>query len=496
MARTGARPNILWICTDSQRPDTIGALGNPHIRTPTLDRLAEGGVAFTRAYAQSPMCTPSRSSFLTGTYPSAVHACRNGVPQFSDRFPLVTRLLADVGYDCALVGKLHLASAYGQVEPRVDDGYRYWRYSHAPRDDWAEGHDYADWVTGHGTTLAELIKDPNGVPTELHQTTWCAHQAINFIREQRDGPWLASVNIYDPHPPFNPPLSYRRRYDPKTLPGPAYRDSDLAQQERLAAVDFQSRARPPEELDMASPVLPRTPRPGGVWEDPAPASDAPAFLEARDARTLKAAYYAMIEQIDDQVQRMLEAVEEAGQLDDTLVVFMSDHGEALGDHGLIQKGCRFYDNAVRVPLILSWPGRFQAGLRSPALVELTDLAPTFLDAAGIEAPHWIQGRSLLPLLTGAAPSEHHRDFVRSEYYDAVDMPDNTHATMYRDDRYKLVVYHGHDLGELYDMQVDPDEHDNLWDVPDRQALKNELLLRSFDATVFAVDHGEPRVGPI
>ena len=175
---------------------------------------------------------------------------------------------------------------------------------------------------------------------------------------------------------------------------------------------------------------------------------------------------------------------------------MSDHGEALGDHGLIQKGCRFYDNAVRVPLILSWPGRFQAGLRSPALVELTDLAPTFLDAAGIEAPHWIQGRSLLPLLTGAAPSEHHRDFVRSEYYDAVDMPDNTHATMYRDDRYKLVVYHGHDLGELYDMQVDPDEHDNLWDVPDRQALKNDLLLRSFDATVFAVDHGEPRVGPI
>ena len=124
MARTSARPNILWICTDSQRPDTIGALGNPYIRTPTLDRLAEGGVAFTRAYAQSPMCTPSRSSFLTGTYPSAVHACRNGVPQFSDRFPLVTRLLADVGYDCALVGKLHLASAYGQVEPRVDDGYR------------------------------------------------------------------------------------------------------------------------------------------------------------------------------------------------------------------------------------------------------------------------------------------------------------------------------------------------------------------------------------
>ena len=247
---------------------------------------------------------------------------------------------------------------------------------------------------------------------------------------------------------------------------------------------------------MKSPVLPRTPGPGGVWHDPAPPSDAPAFLEARDARTLKAAYYAMIEQIDDRVRRMLEAVEEAGQLDDTLVIFMSDHGEALGDHGLIQKGCRFYDSAVRVPLILSWPGRFQAGLRSPALVELTDLAPTFLEAAGLDAPRWMQGRSLLPLLTGAAPSDHHRDFVRSEYYDAVDMPDNTHATMYRDERYKLIVYHGHDQGELYDMQSDPDEHDNLWNAPHRQALKTELVLRSFDATVFAVDHGEPRIGPI
>ena len=216
------------------------------------------------------------------------------------------------------------------------------------------------------------------------------------------------------------------------MPEPSYRDSDLVQQERLAAVDFQSRARPPAELDMASPVLPRTPGPGGVWHDPAAPSDPPAFLEARDARTLTAAYYAMIEQVDDRVGCMLEAVEEAGQLDDTLVIFMSDHGEALGDHGLIQKGCRFYDSAVRVPLILSWPGRLQAGLRSLALVELTDLAPTLLETAGLDTPHWMHRA-----VTAVAPRPARRqatitaDFVRSDTTTRWTCRTNTHATMYR-----------------------------------------------------------------
>lgn len=496
MSTSNSRPNILWICTDSQRADTIGALGNPHIRTPNLDRLSAEGVAFTRAYAQCPICTPSRSSFLTGTYPSTAHACGNGTPTFSNRYPLVTRLLADAGYDCGLIGKLHLASAYGQVEPRVNDGYRFWRYSHAPRDDWSEGHDYADWVRRQGVSLADLIKDPNGVPTELHQTTWCADETIHFIETHRDGPWLASVNIYDPHPPFNPPLSYRSRYNPQDLPDPSYQESDLTQQERLSAVDFASRARPPDDLDMQSPVLPLSPGIGGEWIAAEAPIDSPPFTEARDANTLKAAYYAMIEQIDDQVQRIIDTVEDNGQRNQTLIIFMSDHGEALGDHGLIQKGCRFYDSDVRVPLILSWTDRFKEGLISPALVELTDIAPTLLSSAGISVPPWMQGHSLLPLLTGETSADVHRDFVRSEYYDACDMPDNSHATMYRDERYKIVIYHGHDLGELYDMQADPNEHKNLWDDPSQQALKTKLIIRSFDSTVENVEHGEPRTGPI
>ena len=516
MSSSPPRPNILWICTDQQRYDTLGAQGNGYVSTPRLDALWRSGAAFTRAYCQSPICTPSRASFLTGTYPSTCHNARNGNDAFVDRFPLVTRLLADAGYDCGLIGKLHLASAYRRIEPRTDDGYRYWRYSHAPRDDWPEGHDYADWVRERGAVLGELTRDPAGVPAELHQTTWCAERTIEFMRERRaaDTPWLACVNIYDPHPPFNPPQRYRDRYDPAAMPGPLFRESDLAQQRRLQAVDFQSQGRPPQALDIASPVLPHppgresqaraagrfaAPEPGGGPGAPPPAADRappPAHAEARDAWTLQAAYYAMIELIDEQVGRMLDALRDSGQERDTLVLFTSDHGEMLGDHGLIQKGCRFYEGLVRVPLILAWPDHVRRGLVSDALVELTDLAPTLLQAAGLAAPEWMQGRSLLPLAAGEADPRHHRDAVWCEYFDAIDAPDATRATMYRNQRYKLIVYHGHGLGELYDLEQDPGEFDNLWDDPAHAALKADLLLKSYAASIRAVDAGTRRIGPM
>ena len=177
-------PNILWICTDQQRYDTIGTLGNECASTPNIDRLVGEGVACTRAYCQSPICTPSRASFLSGMYASAVHVNGNGNECFPSRHPpLVTQLLADSGYDCGLIGKLHLASAFGRTEPRTDDGYRYWQYSHAPRDDWESGHDYADWVRARGADLGELTRDPRGVPAQLHQTTWCAEKTMEFIRQ-------------------------------------------------------------------------------------------------------------------------------------------------------------------------------------------------------------------------------------------------------------------------------------------------------------------------
>jgi arylsulfatase A-like enzyme len=315
--------------------------------------------------------------------------------------------------------------------------------------------------------LMEPTAEQDNVPPNLHQTTWCTEKALEFIGQERTGPWLLSLNPFDPHPPHNPPYAYFRRFDPETLPDPLFRESDLTHQnEYLTGVDFQSRSRRPAEIA---------------------------------ARKVKAAYYAMIEQVDHQFGRILDGLERAGQLEDTVVIFMSDHGEALGDHGLSHKGCRFFDGLVRVPLLVSWPGRFLAGLRSDALVGLLDLAPTLLEIAGLPIPADVQGRSLLPILTGAAPANHHRDFVRCEYYDAAQMPTGSWGTMYRDRRWKLNVYHrdgapaGAGRGELFDLEADPGEFDSLWDDPAHIGVKVALLQRSYDASMRAIDYGGRRV---
>ena len=461
------RPNILWICSDQQRYDTIGALNNRQLNTPNIDKLADTGVAFERAFCQSPICTPSRASFLTGMYPSSVHACGNGNEYWAEAAPLVTALLADAGYDCALAGKFHLAGAYGRIEPRPKhDGYRLFHWSHDPEDQWDAGHDYADWLASFGHDLGEMRKKPRDIPPELHQTTWCADRAIDFMEADHGGkPWLMSVNIFDPHEPFDPPQQYLDRFDIDSLSGPKFRESDLAAQAKLSDIDFQNPGRRPDEFK---------------------------------AKWIQAAYYAMIELIDDNVGRMLESLERSGQREDTIVIFMSDHGEMLGDHGLLLKGCRFYEGLVRVPLIMSWPGQFLAGRRRGALVELLDIAPTLLELAGEPIPARMQGISLRKLLSDGGAQDQHRDFVRCEYYSAINpaMTENysgTYATMIRDERYKLVVYHGHGLGELFDLEADPDEFDNLWDDATLSGIKLDLMQRSFDALALATDTGAEQI---
>jgi arylsulfatase A-like enzyme len=209
----------------------------------------------------------------------------------------------------------------------------------------------------------------------------------------------------------------------------------------------------------------------------------------------------MIELIDRAVGQMLACLERTGQRENTIVIFTSDHGEMLGDHGLLQKGCRFYEGLVRVPLIFSRPGYFEAGLKSRALVELIDIAPTLMELCGVPIHERVQGRSLRPILTGQANPDSHRDFVRSEYYRALNpnVPETregfegSFATMIRDERFKLAVYHGHEVGELYDLQEDPGEFNNLWFDPAHAAMRFRLMKRDFDALAFAVDVGPKQV---
>ena len=209
----------------------------------------------------------------------------------------------------------------------------------------------------------------------------------------------------------------------------------------------------------------------------------------------------MIAQIDDQFARLLKALDDSGQRDNTLIVFSSDHGEALGDHGLIFKGCRFYEGLVRVPLIFNWPGVVKQNIQVGGLVELLDMSATILDFAGLKVPEYFQGNSLRPILEGNESGEHIRDSVRCEYFDAVGAyftdGNGTFATMYRRGYYKLSVYHGLNLGELYDLENDPWEHDNLWDSANHQQLKFELLAESFDQHVLlTTDVGSRRIAPM
>ena len=476
-------PNILWITADQQRHDTVAALGHPHAHTPNLDRLVREGAAFTHAYCQSPICTPSRASFMTGMYPSRVRQRRNRAAHFPEPYAgeptLLTHRLAAAGYECALVGKLDLAG-HPRGIARNDYGYGFVRYCSRPDRVAQDGSAYHAWLRGHGhdpsTLLGRAADRKHGltpflppapaadnVPAELHHSTWCAESAIEFIRRPHAGPWLLNLNLFDPHPPYDPPWEYYRRFDPDALPDPLFREMDLATRPAHAGVEFQTAARSPGEY--------RT-------------------------RSLRAAYLAMIELADAQIGRVLEALDALGQRDDTVVVFTSDHGDMQGDHGLVRKGCRFYEGLVRAPLIWRWPGRVRAGVRSDALVELTDIVPTLLDAVGLAPGRLVTGQSLLPLMVGGNPKRH-RDFVRAEFHDSQGLGGAGRrisvATMYRNERWKLVVYHSHGVGELYDLDGDPDEFVNLWDVPDLAATKLRLLEASFASTAMDGDPGPPLI---
>jgi arylsulfatase A-like enzyme len=482
-----ARPNILLICTDQHRYDAIGTHPGSAARTPELDRLGASGTVFDQAYSPSPVCSPARASMLTGLYPSSHGLWANGV-ELPGRNVLVTRELAEAGYRCGLVGKFHLGAAFqGTTEERLDDGFEFFRWSHDPFHG-SPDNAYHAWLRERHPDLWEAASDQivtpektdfkhantafDEMPTRGHYSTWVAEEVTEFLRTRDDRPFMMVANFFDPHHPFAAPPEYLEQYPAGSVPPPV---------------------GGPEELATKPAILSEASRSSYVGHGPSYTD-----FTAEQLDLIRRTYYAMVTLVDDSVKRILDELRAAGLERDTLVIFVSDHGEMLGDHGLLLKGPMMYDGAIRVPLILSWPERVPAGERVEGFVSSVDVAATIRQATGLEPAGFDQGRDLVAVANGAPALPYAWSEYRNSGY-AYDPPVDT--TMYRDADYKLVVWHGDadagraPTGELYDLRLDPDEVVNRWDDPAYLEVRLRLYERFADVQERHEDRTASRVAP-
>lgn len=481
------RPNILLICTDQQRYDTIARLGPRPVHTPNLDRLADGGVAFENAYTASPVCAPSRASMMTGRFPSAHGLWANGVSLPEQT--LFTKVLAGDGFRTGLIGKLHLSAAWqGRREDARDDGFEYYRWAHDPKHP-APGNDYHQWLRDEHPELYQRAAGGAGVPPEdpeatgfdmlpaqAHYSRWASTRALEFLAGQRDEarPFFLWVNFFDPHHPFVVPQEYLDRYPADSV-----------------SLGIDAETEPPLPAQLES------------MRSYANAAGARAFgsYSHDELVDVVRAYYAMVTMVDEEIGRILDGLDSAGLTDDTLIVFTSDHGEMLTDHGLLLKGPALYEGAVRVPLVLRWPGVLPAGRRRAALVSLVDLPATILHATGRTETSWHQGESLLPTAIDGDESWT-RDWALCQYRDS-GRPEKppAFATMLRQREHKLVVFHGDPATDrartcqLFDLAADPGERQDLSGDPEHRAVLLDLLGRLTDVMTGLEDRKAERVAP-
>jgi arylsulfatase A-like enzyme len=434
-------PNVLWICADDYTPDACGAYGNRVARTPNIDRLAREGVRLDRAFAACPLSTPSRQSFWTGRYPRSIGVTLSPTPLPDDEITLPARLRA-AGYEIAAFGKTHFyCPRPDEFDVRLDFADYHARLDEKgmeplPRGadvlgPWQPFHDPPEvWLNAGVQPFAAVDGDMFG--------TYLARNAAEYLRKPHTKPFFCYVSTFETHSPFNFPADwpFRHRADEFTVP----------------AVTSEDRADMPDEFQS---------------------------LTDHQKRGIVAAYHTCANFMDRNVGTVLDALDSSGLANDTLVLFTSDHGYFLGQHGRFEKhSC--YDPGIRAAVVARWPGRFPAGRASDALVELPDLAPTVLEACGMKIPPEMQARTLLPLFRGETNT--HRDRVFIEY------ADNAEAAI-RTDRWKLIYCAGTRRRmdgyvrsddprawiKLFDLHADPGELVNLAGRTEFARVETELL---------------------
>ena len=520
-------PNILLITSDQQHYATLG-VNNPDIKTPNLDRLARMGVRFDRAYCPNPTCTPTRASIITGQYPS-VHGAWTLGTKLDDDAPTIGALLHDAGYGTSLIGKAHFQPLTHTEEHTSVEAYPtlrdldFWRNFNDQQTPWYgfdhvelarnhadEGHvgqHYAIWMQEQGLedwqsyfqprrdnerdtpgdasrALPVLEKQiPGGrgdqawpLPESMHYTAWTGQRTIAAIQRAAAAkqPFFIWSSYHDPHPPYCVPEPWHSMYDPADMKVGEYSDGEFDDMP------------PPHQLTRDTGASFRDsfgPFERGVHGYHCHQTD-PEIL-----RKAQAIYYGMISFMDHWIGQTLDALEQAGQLNQTLIVFTSDHGHFLGQHGLVAKGPFHYEDVIRVPMIAAWADRLPAGQASESVQSLVDLAPTFAGAAGLTLPAWMQGIDRLDEWAGKSPCERPWAIVENHHDGAA-----VHLRTYVSQRYKLTIYRGQPWGELFDLRDDPEELHNRFDDPAYRDIRALVMQEMLQAELEREYMGMPRIG--
>ena len=467
-------PNLLFIFTDQQRVDTLGCYDNPLVQTPNLDRLAAQSFVFERAYVTQPVCTPSRASIMTGLYPHTCGCVANNVALRPETPTLAEMVAGD--YTCAYYGKWHLGDEIIRQHGfddwlSVSEHYR----SHYSRPEYlALFSDYHRYLAENGFQPdrewygARIYSGAvaSRVPEQFTRPRFQARHAVRFIREHRDRPFILYVNFIEPHRPYYSPFD--DLYPPQAVPvGPHFRQ------------------RPPENAALITRLL------ADMYTRRGTLDDADLTVEA-GCRRLRARYLGMVTLVDRAVGEILRALEEAGLSDRTIVVFTSDHGDLVGDHGLWGKSC-MYEEALRVPMMLRVPWLGGEQRRIASRISQIHLVPTLLELLGQRVPAGLEGVSCLPLLTGQATlAELGQDDVFVEWHGTDGWPKRNEnpqitadqgarvlgpwRTVITSDGWKLNLSPV-DQCELYDLNNDPFEQRNLFDEPGERARVRDLAGR-------------------